>query len=74
MRETIIDRLGITPLENTGGGTSDARHIHHHCPVAELGLVNTMAHKVDEYALVDDVRALARIYAAVLSQYFRKFA
>ena len=32
----------------TGGGTSDARFIKDHCPVAELGLLNEMAHKVDE--------------------------
>ena len=74
LRDAAESVTGRRPVLSTTGGTSDARHIHHHCPVAELGLVNTMAHKVDEYALVDDVRALARIYAAVLSQYFRKFA
>jgi succinyl-diaminopimelate desuccinylase len=55
---------------STTGGTSDARFIKDYCPVAELGLRNATAHKVDECAAVEDIRALARIYAAVLRRYF----
>ncbi len=70
----VRDVVGVACELSTTGGTSDARHIHKFCPVAELGLVNLMAHKVDEYALVEDVRTLSKIYAAVLTRYFDTFS
>jgi succinyl-diaminopimelate desuccinylase len=54
----------------TGGGTSDARFIKDHCPVAELGLLNETAHKVDEHAAIDEIETLSRIYYRVLATYF----
>jgi len=62
--------LGRRPELGTGGGTSDARFIKDHCPVAELGLLNATAHKVDERVSLADLRDLARIYGAVLDGYF----
>jgi succinyl-diaminopimelate desuccinylase len=64
---------GRRPVLSASGGTSDARFIHAYCPVAEFGVLNDMAHKVDEYASVDDLRALAAIYAKVIEGYFAKF-
>ena len=64
---------GRKPVLSTSGGTSDGRFIQAYCPVAELGLLNDMAHKVDEFASVDDIRALAAIYAKVIDGYFAKF-
>jgi succinyl-diaminopimelate desuccinylase len=64
---------GRAPDLSTTGGTSDARFIHKHCPVAELGLLNYPAHKVDESASVEDIEKLTRIYAMILSDYFAKF-
>jgi len=61
---------GVTPTLDTAGGTSDARYIKDHCPVAELGMTNKTAHKADENAPVADVRLLADVYAAVLEGYF----
>ena len=61
---------GRTPRLGTTGGTSDARFIKDSCPVAELGLCNATAHKVDERVSLDDLRALAAIYEAVLDRYF----
>ncbi|MGE0829457.1 MAG: succinyl-diaminopimelate desuccinylase [Hyphomonadaceae bacterium] len=61
---------GAPPNLSTSGGTSDARFIKDYCPVAELGLQNATAHKVDERVRVEDVRALAKIYAGVLRRYF----
>ncbi|MGE0045254.1 MAG: succinyl-diaminopimelate desuccinylase [Hyphomonadaceae bacterium] len=61
---------GYAPELSTSGGTSDARFIKDVCPVAELGLQNATAHKVDEQVKVEDVRTLARIYAAILKRYF----
>jgi succinyl-diaminopimelate desuccinylase len=61
---------GRTAELSTTGGTSDARFIHHHCPVAEFGLVGLTMHKVDERVPVADLAALAEIYRAVLDLYF----
>lgn len=64
---------GRRPVLSTTGGTSDARFMHKACPVCELGLLNETAHKVDEFAPVEDIRTLARIYTKVLGDYFVKF-
>jgi succinyl-diaminopimelate desuccinylase len=37
--------------------------------VAEFGLVGATMHKVDEQTRVDDLRALAAAYAAVLGRF-----
>ncbi len=61
---------GKMPELSTSGGTSDARFIKDFCPVAEFGLINATAHKVDENVAVDDLGALADVYDAVLEGYF----
>lgn len=61
---------GARPELGTGGGTSDARFIKDHCPIAELGLLNATAHKVNERVSLDDLRDLTAIYGAVLDGYF----
>ena len=61
---------GIETALGTGGGTSDARFIKDLCPVAELGLRNATAHKVDEHAELDELHALTAIYEAVLDRFF----
>jgi succinyl-diaminopimelate desuccinylase len=65
----VTDAVARAPKLSTSGGTSDARFIKDHCPVVELGLQNATAHMVDEKVRVDDVRALARVYAAILARY-----
>jgi len=69
--DAVESALGRRPRLSTSGGTSDARFIKDHCPVVELGLQNATAHMVDEKVRVDDVRALARVYAAILDRYGR---
>jgi succinyl-diaminopimelate desuccinylase len=61
---------GAKPQFSTTGGTSDARFIKDHCPVAELGLQGRTMHKADECASVDDIELLTRIYQSVLELYF----
>lgn len=61
---------GREPALTTGGGTSDARYIKDVCPVAELGVRNEMAHKVDECIPVDEIETLCRIYYRLLASYF----
>lgn len=58
---------GITPRLDTGGGTSDARFIARHCPVAEFGLVGTTMHQVDERVPVADLVGLTDIYRAFIA-------
>jgi succinyl-diaminopimelate desuccinylase len=69
---SVREAFGVTPELATTGGTSDARYFRLYCPVAELGLRNETAHMVDEHVAVDDIRALARCYEAVLSKYFAR--
>ena len=52
---------------STTGGTSDARFIKAHCPVAEFGLVGRTMHKSDERVALADLETLTRIYRRVLS-------
>jgi len=61
---------GRRPALSTTGGTSDARFIHHYCPVAEFGLVGLTMHKVDEQVPLADITQLTDIYHTVLDLYF----
>jgi len=63
----IRAETGVTPKLSTHGGTSDGRFLIRLCPVVDFGLPNATMHKLDEAAAVDDIRALARIYARVLT-------
>ncbi len=66
LRAAIERRTGIMPRLDTGGGTSDARFIARHCPVAEFGLVGATMHRSDEGVPVAELRALADIYRDIL--------
>ncbi|MBF0251850.1 MAG: succinyl-diaminopimelate desuccinylase [Alphaproteobacteria bacterium] len=70
MAAAVRTVTGREPELSTSGGTSDARFIKDHCPVAEFGLMNAYAHKVDERARVDDIRALADIYHEMIRGFF----
>lgn len=62
----IKAETGVTPKLSTNGGTSDGRFLINLCPVVDFGLPNATMHKIDEAAAVEDIRALARIYARVI--------
>jgi len=64
--------LGRTPELSTTGGTSDARFIKDHCPVAEFGLVGQTMHKIDEHVAVADIEKLSQVYEAILERYFAR--
>ncbi|HZK89588.1 MAG TPA: succinyl-diaminopimelate desuccinylase [Stellaceae bacterium] len=66
----IGEVTGLTPELSTTGGTSDARFIHVHCPVAEFGLVGQTMHKVDERVELADIVRLAAIYGGFLDRFF----
>jgi len=58
------------PELSTSGGTSDARFIKDYCPVAEFGLMNETAHKVDERVAISDINDLTEIYRQTLKTLF----
>lgn len=66
LQAAVTATTGIVPRLDTGGGTSDARFIARHCPVAEFGLVGATMHQADERVPVADLHALAGIYGAML--------
>ncbi|MEJ2014756.1 MAG: succinyl-diaminopimelate desuccinylase [Limibacillus sp.] len=66
----IEAELGKAPELGTTGGTSDARFIKDACPVAEFGLRNATAHKVDEKTPLAELRSLTNIYLRILEGYF----
>ncbi len=68
--DAVQAATGKTPELSTTGGTSDARFIKDYCPVAEFGLVNRTAHKVDENAAIGDIDLLAAIYRDILERIF----
>jgi len=69
LRRAIAAHTGREPKLDTGGGTSDARFIARHFPVAEFGLVGATMHQVDERVPVSELRQLADIYTAVLADF-----
>ena len=71
MSDAVKKVTGQLPEMSTSGGTSDARFIKDHCPVAEFGLINTTAHKVDENAALEDIQKLTEIYFEMISGFFR---
>jgi succinyl-diaminopimelate desuccinylase len=69
--ETVLRRR---PGLSTTGGTSDARFIKDHCPVAEFGLTSLTMHQVDERVALADLATLTDIYEAVLDRFFATLA
>ena len=69
LRDAIARSCGTDPRFDTGGGTSDARFIARHCPVAEFGLVGATMHQADERVPVAELRALSRTYRAVIAAF-----
>ena len=68
--KSVAQTTGRSPELSTTGGTSDARFIKDVCPVAELGLLNATAHKVDERVPLEDLENLTQIYQGILAGYF----
>ena len=53
----------MTPEENTGGGTSDARFIAPlGAEVVEMGPINASIHKIDECVSVADLKQLPDLF------------
>jgi len=74
LEDVVEAQTGRRPELSTSGGTSDARFIKDMAPVAEFGMVGATMHQIDENVAVDDINRLADIYAAIIEQYFKRFA
>ncbi|HEX7391257.1 MAG TPA: succinyl-diaminopimelate desuccinylase [Acidiphilium sp.] len=70
LASAIQRSTGTDPRLDTGGGTSDARFIAAHCPVAEFGLVGRTMHRIDESVPVAELRGLSEAYGAILDGVF----
>ncbi len=69
VRVAIREQAGIETVVSTTGGTSDGRFIAPAvAQVVELGPLNASIHQIDECVRVEDLAALARIYAGTLSR------
>ncbi|MFT3756647.1 MAG: succinyl-diaminopimelate desuccinylase [Pseudoxanthomonas sp.] len=68
-REVLAEFAGASPVESTGGGTSDARFI---APLGaqciEVGPVNASIHQVDENVRVADLEALPALYQRLIER------
>jgi succinyl-diaminopimelate desuccinylase len=64
----VKEVTGTAPEFSTTGGTSDARFIRAHCPVAELGLPGGTMHKTDECVPVAEIHRLSDIYKSILDR------
>jgi succinyl-diaminopimelate desuccinylase len=65
---TCRDLLGIEPVADTGGGTSDGRFLGPRgIPVVELGPVNATIHQIDECIRVEDLDRLPEVYRAIIA-------
>ena len=67
---SVQAETGVTPVNSTSGGTSDARFVKDHCPVVEFGLVGKTMHQVDERVEVSQIHQLKAIYGRILKDYF----
>ena len=70
LREVVVgvcrELVGETPVQSTGGGTSDGRFIAPlGAEVVELGPVNATIHQVDECVAVADLQRLPALYEAI---------
>ena len=70
MAKSVASVTGKRPARTTNGGTSDARFIQAYCPVIEFGLMNELAHHVDERVAVADLEKLTAIYERFIRDYF----
>jgi succinyl-diaminopimelate desuccinylase len=72
VQKAVREETGFTPVLSTTGGTSDARFIKDFCPVLEFGPTNATIHQVDERIGVEELKATTRVYARVLTSYFKR--
>jgi len=69
VQATIRARLGLEPVPDTGGGTSDGRFFGPAgIETVELGPVNRTIHKIDECIAIEDLERLPDIYYGIVER------
>ncbi|SET19291.1 succinyl-diaminopimelate desuccinylase [Thorsellia anophelis] len=64
---SVTEFIGLTPMLETTGGTSDGRFIATlGTQVVEIGPINEMIHKVDEHVSLNDLVTLNKIYNSIM--------
>jgi succinyl-diaminopimelate desuccinylase len=71
MKQAVHETTKIPSEYSTSGGTSDARFIQKIAPVIEFGLLNNLAHKIDEHVSIKDLEMLTEIYKRFIALYFK---
>ncbi len=71
--DCVEAKTGRRPEYSTSGGTSDARFIKDHAPVAEFGLVGATMHQIDEHVALADIKMLTDIYEEIIARYYQRF-
>ena len=61
---------GTEPKLSTTGGTSDARFIQAYSPLLEFGVLNSTAHKIDEFVQIEDLQTLYNVYYYAIVAFF----
>lgn len=69
LKKTIKTVTGIDADFSTSGGTSDARFMKDYANVIEFGVLNQMAHKIDEHIPVADIETVEAIYTHFLQDW-----
>lgn len=70
VRNAVERHTGRVPEFATNGGTSDARYIKDYAAVVEFGLTTETIHKTDEWASVENIKTLTKIYLDIIENYF----
>lgn len=72
LKQVIEEKLGISSVFSTSGGTSDGRFIAEIADqLIEFGLCNETIHQVNECVDIQDLENLAQIYQALLTRLLR---
>jgi succinyl-diaminopimelate desuccinylase len=67
---SIVEKnCGVRSRFATNGGTSDARFIKDYCNLLEFGVVNTSAHKINEFVKISDLQTLKNVYYDAISRF-----
>ena len=65
----VRETTGVASQFSTSGGTSDARFLRNYCKVVEFGLLSNTAHKINEYAKINDLQRLSDVYYNALKRF-----
>ncbi len=67
--DIVQNTTGVASQFSTSGGTSDARFLQNYCKVVEFGLLSETAHKINEYAKINDLQRLYDVYYNALKKF-----